>query len=76
MIAGKMEQEVRLAATTHARLLDHFIQLTEEEAQKHSDGFTAESLQELLLVLRAERRTYGVASGVVEVMFPSIGNAA
>ncbi len=76
MIGSKMEQEVRLAATTHARLLDRFIQLTEDEAQKHTEGFTAESLRELLLVLRDERRTYGAVSGVVEVMFPSIGNAA
>jgi hypothetical protein len=71
-----MEKEVRLAATVHARLLDQFIQLTEKEMQGHPDGFIAESLQELLGVLRTERRTYGAISGVASVMFPNIGNAA
>jgi hypothetical protein len=76
MSGTAMENEVRLAATVHARLLDQFIQLTEKELQNHTDGFIAESLLELLGVLRTERRTYGSISGVVSVMFPDIGNAA
>jgi hypothetical protein len=76
MSGNAMEKEVRLAATVHARLLDQFIELTEKEMQNQTDGFIAESLQELLCVLRTERRTYGAISGVLSVMFPNIGNAA
>lgn len=68
--------EVRRAALVHARLLDSFIQLTEKELVQQEEGFVEESLRELLDLLRTERRTYGTASGVVKVMFPSVGNAA
>jgi hypothetical protein len=55
---------VRQAALVHARLLDRLINDTEAELTQAHSGFVLESLREWLLVLRAERRTYGEVAGV------------
>lgn len=57
-------QALRYASTAHARLLDRFIAMIQQEMAQSSDPFTIESLDEWMETLRAQRREYGVSAGV------------
>lgn len=59
--------EVRKACRIHARLLDAFIDLTENELAQLNPGFAEESLRESLEKLRTARKSYGAMAGVVAV---------
>lgn len=69
-----VDAHIRQAAFVHARLLDRLIQDTEAELSQPHHCFVHESLREWLMVLRAERQTYGE---IAAIMLPEqIGNAA
>ncbi|WP_042442840.1 hypothetical protein [Azospirillum sp. B510] len=79
MPAQKVAEEVRSASRIHARLLDAFIDLTERELANLPPGFAEESLMEALDALRAARKSYGTAAGVMMVSnlpIPQASNAA
>ncbi|HYG85192.1 MAG TPA: hypothetical protein VD978_02945 [Azospirillum sp.] len=59
--------EVRKACRIHARLLDAFIAMTENELSQLPPGFAEESLRESLEKMRAARKSYGSMAGVVAV---------
>ena len=60
--------EIRAASRIHARLLDAFIKLTDDELSRSRHGFAEESLQELLEKLRSERKEYGVTAGLIGIV--------
>lgn len=72
MPALMVASEVRTASRIHARLLDAFIDLTEQELATLTPGFAEESLLESLERLRAARKSYGSMAGVVAV--PVVAN--
>ncbi|AIB11629.1 hypothetical protein [Azospirillum argentinense] len=65
MPAPMVADEVRQACRIHARLLDAFITLTEQELAQLAPGFAEESLMESLEKMRAARKSYGALGGVV-----------
>ncbi|MCG5241743.1 hypothetical protein [Azospirillum doebereinerae] len=65
MSAPMIADEVRTASRIHARLLDGFIAMTEQELARLAPGFAEESLLESLERLRAARKSYGTTAGVV-----------
>ncbi|WP_448205094.1 hypothetical protein [Azospirillum sp. sgz302134] len=67
MPAPMVADEIRKACRIHARLLDSFIALTEQELAKLAPGFAEESLLESLEKMRAARKSYGGMAGVVAV---------
>lgn len=67
MSASMVSDEVRHACRIHARLLDSFIALTEQELSQLAPGFAEESLLESLEKLRAARKSYGSLGGVLPV---------
>jgi len=64
MSAPMIADEVRNASRIHARLLDGFIAMTEQELARLAPGFAEESLIESLERLRAARKSYGTTAGV------------
>lgn len=67
MPAPKVADEVRKACRIHARLLDAFIAMTEQELAQLTPGFAEESLVESLEKMRAARKSYGGLAGVMAV---------
>jgi hypothetical protein len=67
MPAPMVADEVRKACRIHARLLDAFIAMTEQELAQLSPGFAEESLMESLEKMRDARKAYGGLAGVVAV---------
>ena len=67
MPAPKVADEVRKACRIHARLLDAFITMTEQELAQLTPGFAEESLVESLEKMRAARKSYGGLAGVMAV---------
>lgn len=78
MPAPKVADEVRMACRIHARLLDGFIAMTEQELAQLAPGFAEESLTESLEKMRAARKSYGSLAGVmaVEAVETEASNAA
>ena len=56
--------ELRVAATLHARLLDSFIEQVRAEMNRCPDGYTRDSLTEMLENLRKDRQTYDFVGGL------------
>lgn len=71
-----IKTQIRHSCHVHARLLDAFIALTAAELDRQGPGFVAESLEELLHALRAERKVYGVTGGILPIESTVIENAA
>ena len=65
------DNRIAQSSRVHARLIDSFIKVTEAELASQTDPFVRESLQDMLAVLRDDRRGYGVLGGVT-----AVGNAA
>lgn len=75
MPASMVADDVRMACHIHARLLDAFISLTEQELAQLGPGFAEESLRESLEKMRAARKSYGSLGGVVALKLEA-SNAA
>ncbi len=67
MSSSMATDEVRKACRIHARLLDAFIAMTENELSQLSSGFAEESLLESLENMRSARKSYGSMAGVITV---------
>ncbi|MBP2298614.1 hypothetical protein [Azospirillum picis] len=76
MPAQKVADEVRKASRIHARLLDAFIDLTEQELAALTPGFAAESLLESLERMRDARKSYGSTAGVMVISNMSLSPAS
>lgn len=57
-VSATSTMAVRSAALLHMALLDEFVRLTRDAVEQEGEGFTRESLEEMMTALRAERDGY------------------
>lgn len=58
MLNSAIARKIDDSSAVHIALLTEFITITEERALSQPDGFTRESLGDLLVTLREQRDTY------------------